>query len=756
MFGFLRKGDVDVMRRVGAVRKQLSNWRSDQAKAQAGAVGEDVMREQAALARERAEVVREDLRAQMVGAFTAYDATIRYARERLKTVTDPKARREILEDLQQVRTTTERGLQAAIRGAYSEQMRLGKRAGWNWRDLDKAESRSIMRLRREEYAFVTRFLDDIGADRLKMPVERRAALYGNAGLEAFWQGFLYADQSSGRYLQWVNDEAEHCFPAGTTISTPSGPQAIESIRLGDVVDTLEGPRRVTRLYQRETRHDLVAVTAGGKRTACTPNHPFLTRRGWVAAGDLCRGDEVMLHEDGFHKVFVEVALPDSDNAVAECTEGAVASCISRLLRLLPFRQRLVTRVSMPVVAVDLNDEVLDANIDDEARQNAFSDRVRHSKAIQSVVQSLFKLRGVLTLMPRFAGHERFENLVNVLSLPRKRFRTAFWIIHRVVLPHALGALVVNNASGGLISQGKAQFVGFVADSNVVSRKRLGNRLCSLIRVMLGEVRDILVGPRAHRTGLVEGKTGSACSLCAPRPVVATDRTDETRAPARGLFLAKLPITASGIAVVPRLLPTWWNVAVRGLPAVSTVNIEHVAALIALHRGTPPHCEDTTTRTGTQVYNLEVEGAHHYVANGFVVHNCNDCLFLAGNLPPQELKKYRNPNPDLEHGGRWGVGVYTAQELARLAIVPQSGELRCTTNCKCRLVDVERPPGKPSGPLQRQPFQSLAPKPVGEKYEKKRAPYRTRRVKRDGKLERGGGLKKALLALIRYDLRRRRR
>ena len=150
--------------------------------------------------------------------------------------------------------------------------------------------------------------------------------------------------------------------------------------------------------------------------------------------------------------------------------------------------------------------------------------------------------------------------------------------------------------------------------------------------------------------------------------------------------------------------------------------------------------------------MEVEGAHHYVADGFVVHNCDDCLYLAGNLPADRVPK-TNPNPDLEHGGRWGVGVYTAQELARLAIVPQSGELRCTTNCKCRLVDVERPPGKPSGPLQRQPFRSLAPKLVQEKYEKKREPYRTRRVKRDGKLERGGGLKKALLALIRYDLRR---
>jgi len=30
-----------------------------------------------------------------------------------------------------------------------------------------------------------------------------------------------------------------------------------------------------------------------------------------------------------------------------------------------------------------------------------------------------------------------------------------------------------------------------------------------------------------------------------------------------------------------------------------------------------------------VYNIEVEGAHEYIASGFVVHNCNGCLEQAG-------------------------------------------------------------------------------------------------------------------------------
>lgn len=61
------------------------------------------------------------------------------------------------------------------------------------------------------------------------------------------------------------------------------------------------------------------------------------------------------------------------------------------------------------------------------------------------------------------------------------------------------------------------------------------------------------------------------------------------------------------------------------------------------------------------------------------------------------------------GGRWGDGTYSAQELARLGVFPQSGALACTTNCHCRLVAAQRPAGSPEGaPADRQ-FRSLQPK-----------------------------------------------
>jgi len=110
-------------------------------------------------------------------------------------------------------------------------------------------------------------------------------------------------------------------------------------------------------------------------------------------------------------------------------------------------------------------------------------------------------------------------------------------------------------------------------------------------------------------------------------------------------------------------------------------------------------------------------------------SCVDCLFLAGRLDLLESEianraaKRTPPDPtEAEHallaiveanretqGGRWGIGVYRAQELVRMAIVPQSGRLTCTTNCKCGLAEVERPAGRGKQPERREPFEALIPK-----------------------------------------------
>lgn len=85
--------------------------------------------------------------------------------------------------------------------------------------------------------------------------------------------------------------------------------------------------------------------------------------------------------------------------------------------------------------------------------------------------------------------------------------------------------------------------------------------------------------------------------------------------------------------------------------------------------------------------------------GLPVENCPDCAWLAGEdrtqlageLPAEALRGF---------GGRWGNGVYTAQELAAMAVFPQSGALICTTHCHCTLEDVDKPETPPRGGMVR--------------------------------------------------------
>jgi hypothetical protein len=110
-------------------------------------------------------------------------------------------------------------------------------------------------------------------------------------------------------------------------------------------------------------------------------------------------------------------------------------------------------------------------------------------------------------------------------------------------------------------------------------------------------------------------------------------------------------------------------------------------------------------------------------------HCISCLWLAGELDwlEAEISDRAAARPSGEptateqrlldliavakptQGGRWGTGVYRAQELVRMAIVPQSGRLTCTTNCKCHLEEATRPAGKIKQPEQREPFVDLTQK-----------------------------------------------
>lgn len=122
-----------------------------------------------------------------------------------------------------------------------------------------------------------------------------------------------------------------CFPPGVQVTTAQGSKAIESIRVGDLALTHRGRwRRVTRLSRRWFSGDLLSVN--GLWT--TPEHPFLTGRGWHSARNLVVGEHLF-----------EVKEPIASNAYNAPSLRPQENLFASILRSFARRVMPVTTVN---------------------------------------------------------------------------------------------------------------------------------------------------------------------------------------------------------------------------------------------------------------------------------------------------------------------------------------------------------------------------------------------------------------------------
>lgn len=90
---------------------------------------------------------------------------------------------------------------------------------------------------------------------------------------------------------------DECFPAGTMVSTPRGDIAIEDLYVGQPVHTALGVGEVEAISARPTCSLIELEFEDGSTVRCTPNHPFLTERGWKQAKALEVGTCLFSRED---------------------------------------------------------------------------------------------------------------------------------------------------------------------------------------------------------------------------------------------------------------------------------------------------------------------------------------------------------------------------------------------------------------------------------------------------------------------------
>ena len=95
---------------------------------------------------------------------------------------------------------------------------------------------------------------------------------------------------------------DECFPGNTEVMTPGGPEPICDLHPGDTVKSWKDDRlverRVTRTIKKRLQNRLVRVTHEHGSFVCTPNHKIYTQRGYVAASELEKSDELITLDRG--------------------------------------------------------------------------------------------------------------------------------------------------------------------------------------------------------------------------------------------------------------------------------------------------------------------------------------------------------------------------------------------------------------------------------------------------------------------------
>ena len=109
---------------------------------------------------------------------------------------------------------------------------------------------------------------------------------------------------TGKVLDEPVDEFNHCFVGETLISTINGDIKIKNIKIGDLVLTSEGYKKVLKVFnngkKQVVNYSLFSDT-GNINLIGTNNHKIKTKKGWKKLSELKKGDVIYQHKNLMEK-----------------------------------------------------------------------------------------------------------------------------------------------------------------------------------------------------------------------------------------------------------------------------------------------------------------------------------------------------------------------------------------------------------------------------------------------------------------------
>lgn len=484
-------------------------------------------------------------------------------------------------------------------------------------------------------------------------------------LRVYRETTLRSYQASGSVIAYRRLSARDnrtCFIAGTMIATPDGEKPIESIVAGDTVSTHFGPRRVTAVMARPYTGDLITYAYGNKATTCTPNHAIWVGRDgeykWLPAGMLCVGDKLVLAE----QVNQQLAGNGGDGS------GSFPSKMDRLISL-PGEKGIAPTflggVLVPVPTIGLESDIVGQNEVNGVSPYWDLFSIKNAKFQEGIFAGNFE-RCIASMRPVAVGSAEIV-AINDCTRATAKFFAAVSASNQVRWAAAFLRTVVSVQSFFCPKDFATSLAGSIFCFLGPTLHRASS-IPFFVGCSHGEV--------VIANGACFGDSGAGGVVAFPRAIQAINRDrflellsalsagmrfpvamkNVTAFPAathgsfggdryrilqiRRRFLERLPANRAGqfhafIASNANSFVSAFHRAIRmigafesgrmtlgGSAADGALNGYHDPIISRVRRHSQPQ---------TTVYDVEVEDAHTYFANGVLVHNCPACLFADGRI-----------------------------------------------------------------------------------------------------------------------------
>lgn len=149
---------------------------------------------------------------------------------------------------------------------------------------------------------------------------------------------------------WTAQDERVCFPENTMVLTRTGEHPIQNIKEGDFIKTRQGWNKVTGASKRLYSGPMTSINIGDRSLSATSNHPIWKHGyGWLPIGDFKVGDSVQIFTDETREVVsaVNFRLSDMDNVPSLSPEISISlsAFLDILMPIIPigFYGNLATR-----------------------------------------------------------------------------------------------------------------------------------------------------------------------------------------------------------------------------------------------------------------------------------------------------------------------------------------------------------------------------------------------------------------------------